>query len=155
MTAAIALFAFGAVTTLLSLMLHLGTLRAPDSGFFPLVLGVLLMVLAAIHGVQLHLAKAPAPPAAPAPPVAPAPPAAEGSTLKVVLFVGAVALATALFDTLGYTLVSFLLMLGLLQVLGVRKWYVSGGIALVSAAAAQVVFVHWLKIPLPAGWLSF
>ena len=143
MPAAIALFAFGAVTALLSLMLHLGTLRAPDSGFFPLVLGVMLMALAALHGVQLPLAKAPPTPAA------------EGSTLKVVLFVGAVALATALFDTLGYTLVSFLLMLGLLQVLGVRKWYVSGGIALVSAAAAQVVFVHWLKIPLPAGWLSF
>lgn len=143
MPAAIALFAFGAVTALLSLLLHLGTLRAPDSGFFPLVLGAMLMALAAIHGVQLYLAKAPAAPAA------------EGSTLKVVLFVASVALATALFDTLGYTLVSFLLMLGLLQVLGVRKWYVCGGIALVSAAAAQVVFVHWLKIPLPAGWLSF
>jgi uncharacterized membrane protein len=69
---------------------------------------------------------------------------------------GAVVLATALLKPLGYAPVAFLLMLALLQTLGVRKWHVSGLIALFSAAASHVVFVMWLNIPLPAaGWLGF
>jgi len=152
MPAAITLFLFGAATAALSFGLPLGTLRAPGSGFFPLVLGLLLMGLAASHGIRLHLARA-KPAAVPTPP---APPAAssDGATLRVVLFMGAVALATAVLETVGYATVSFLLMLALLQILGVRKWHVSGLIALVSAGFSQVVFVHWLRIPLPSGWLG-
>lgn len=149
MTAVIALFVFGCMTALFALRLNIGTLRAPDSGFFPLVLGLLLMGLAALHGVRLHLARRKAAQRAPEEP------GSQDSTWRVALFFGVVALATALFDTLGYVLVSFLMMLGLLQVLGVRKWHVSGLIALLSAAAAQIVFVHWLKIPLPEGLLAF
>jgi len=153
MPAAITLFLFGVATAALSLQLPLGTLRAPGSGFFPLVLGLLLMGLAASHGIRLHLAR-PKPAAVPTTPAPPAAASGDGATLRVVLFMGAVAFATALLETLGYALVSFLMMLALLQVLGVRKWHVSGLIALVSAGFSQVVFVHWLKIPLPSGWLG-
>ncbi len=149
MTAVIALFVLGCMTVLFALRLSVGTLRAPDSGFFPLVLGVMLIALAVLQGVQLHLA------ARGAKAQAPDEPRSQDSPWRVALFFGVVALATALFDTLGYVLVSFLLMLGLLQVLGLRKWYVSGLIALLSAVAAQIVFVHWLKIPLPEGLLAF
>jgi uncharacterized membrane protein len=146
MTAAIALFLFGVLTAALSLQLPIGNLRAPGSGFFPFALGLVLMALAAGQAIQLLLAK-------------PKPaPAAEGSgaTRRVALFMGAVVLATALLKPLGYAPVAFLLMLALLQTLGVRKWHVSGLIALLSAAASHVVFVVWLKIPLPAaGWLGF
>ena len=151
MTAAISLFLFGAVTAALSLQLPLGSLRAPGSGFFPLVLGLLLMGLAASHGIRLHLAR-PKPGAVPAAPAAA--PSGDGATLRVVLFMGAVAFATAFLETLGYAIVSFLLMLALLWILGVRKWHVSGLIALGSAGFSQVVFVHWLRIPLPSGWLG-
>jgi len=153
MTAAISLFLFGAVTAALSLQLPLGTLRAPGSGFFPLVLGLLLMGLAASHAIRLHLAR-PKPAAVPTTPAAPAAPSSDGATLRVVLFMGAVVFATALLETLGYATVSFLLMLALLRILGVRKWLVSGPIALASAGLSQVVFVHWLRIPLPSGWLG-
>jgi putative tricarboxylic transport membrane protein len=154
MTAAIALFVFGAITAGLALELPLGTLRAPGSGLFPFALGLLLMALAAGHGVQLYLSRpgpAPQEPATP-PTVAPK---RDGATQRVVLFMGVVALATALLETLGYALVSFLLMLALLQVLGLRKWHVSGAVALASAVVCHFVFVVWLKIPLPSGWLEF
>ena len=168
MSAAISLFVFGAITAALSLQLPLGAPRLPGSGFFPLVLGLALMALAAVHCVQLYRARpkavapqtpaaprtpaAPQTPAAPRTPAAPAAPEGDGATRRVVLFVAGVIAAVALLQPLGYALSSFLLMLVLLQILGLRLWY-SASIALLSAAASYVVFVRWLKIPLPAGWL--
>jgi hypothetical protein len=152
-TAAIALFVFGAVTAALSLQLPLGMPRMPGTGLFPLVLGVMLMGLAATQAVRLYLARPKTvQPAAPA--AAPAP-RRDGATQRVILFMGAVCVATALLSTIGYALTSFLLMLALLWVLGVRKPLVAGPIALGSAVVCYFVFVQWLKIPLPAGWLGF
>ena len=155
MSAAISLFVFGAITAALSLQLPLGAPRLPGSGFFPLVLGLALMALAAVHCVQLYRARpkavAPQTPAAPRTPAAPVAPEGNGATRRVVLFVAGVIAAVALLQPLGYVLSSFLLMLVLLLILGLRLWY-SASIALLSAAASYVVFVHWLKIPLPSGW---
>lgn len=155
MTAAICLFLFGAATAAAALQLTLGTLRAPGSGFFPLVLGVLLMGLAAGHGIRLYLAR-PEAPAQPKPPVAPAAESRRAAgTWRVILFMGVVALATALLETVGFALVSFFMMLGLLWILGSRKLGVAGPIALATAVLSELVFVRWLHIPLPAGWLGF
>jgi putative tricarboxylic transport membrane protein len=153
MTAAIALFVFGAVTAALSLQLPLGTPRMPGTGLFPLALGVMLMGLAATQAIRLYLAQSK--PAQPANGAAAAPPQRDGATQRVVLFMGAVVVAIALLSTLGYPLTSFLLMLALLWVLGVRKPHVAGSIALGSAVACYFVFVQWLKIPLPSGVLGF
>ena len=148
MAAAVALLLFGGITALLSLQLPVGSLRGPGSGFFPLALGLTLMALAGAHILQLHYA--PSPPATE--PEAPRGPA--GSTGRVVRFVGVVAIATALLEPLGYPLVSLLLMLALLRGLGIRRWRVSGLIALLTATAAYLLFVRWLNIPLPKGWLG-
>ena len=145
MTAAIVLFLFGGIIALLSLQLPLGSLRAPGSGFFPLVLGLILMGLAACHVVQLHLSGRK--------PTGPEEGRPGGSTRRVLRFMGAVAIATALLEPLGYPLVSFLLMLALLQGLGIRRWHVSGLIAILTAGASYILFVQWLNIPLPKGWI--
>jgi len=150
MAAAISMFVFGAITAALSLQLPLGALRTPGTGFFPLALGLALMALAAGHGVQLYRARPKT--AVLETPAAPAAPGGDGATRRVVLFVGGVIAAVALLQPLGYVFTSFLLMLVLLQILGLSRWY-SVSIALLSAAACYVVFVHWLKIPLPSGWL--
>jgi hypothetical protein len=147
MTAAIALLAFGALTAGLSLQLPLGTLRAPGSGFFPFALGLLLVALAAGEFLRLHLAKPKPAPPAPAP-------AADGAARRVLLFMAVVAVSTALLQPIGYVASSFLLMLGLLRVLGSR-WSASALIAALSAAACYVLFVLWLRIPMPAGPLGF
>ena len=150
MSAAISLFVFGAITAALSLQLPLGAPRMPGSGFFPLALGLALMALAAGHGIQIYLARPKA--AAPQTPAAPAAPEGDGATRRVVLFVAGVIAAVALLKPLGYVFTRFLLMLVLLQILGLRRWH-SVSIALLSAAACYFVFVRWLKIPLPSGWL--
>lgn len=149
MTAAVMLLLFGGITALLSLQLPLGSPRGPGSGFFPLALGLILTGLAAFHIVQLHAAarKPTTEPEAHRGPV--------GSTRRVVRFMGAVAIATALLEPLGYPFVSFLLMFALLQGLGVRRWHMSGLIAIVTAGASYLLFVQWLKIPLPKGWVWF
>src|SRR3990172_8399603 len=54
MAAAVTLFLFGGITALLSLQLPIGSLLGPGSGFFPLVLGLILMLLAGAHILQLH-----------------------------------------------------------------------------------------------------
>jgi len=155
MTAAITLFLFGAVTAALSLQYPIGTLRAPGSGLYPLALGLLLLGLAAGQAIQLHLAQAKVP-AEPKAPGAPAPESSRAAaTWRVALFMGVVALATALLETLGFALVSFLMMLALLWILGLRKLRVAGPIALASAIVAEVVFVYWLRIPLPTGLIGF
>jgi hypothetical protein len=116
---------------------------------FPLALGLLLMALAAGQLLRLRLAKPPAAAAAPA-----AKPASDGAARRVVLFVAVVALAVALLEPIGYVASSFLLMLGLLAVLGVR-WGRAALVAAVSAAASYLLFAQWLKIPMPAGPFGF
>jgi hypothetical protein len=158
MTAAIAQLLLGAITAVLSLQLPLGTLHLPGSGLFPLALGVLLVLLSAIQLGRLLLARraaaAAAPPAAAPQPAAPKPAAPDGAMRRVALFMAVVAASTALLQLVGYVISSLLLMLGLLGVLGVR-WRVAALVAVLSAAGAHVLFVLWLKIPMPPGPLGF
>jgi len=149
MAAGVLVFLFGGITMLLALQLPLGTLRAPGSGLFPLLLGLILMGLAACHLLQLSLAKS-KPTTGPEGQRGPA-----GSARRVLLFMGAVGIATALLEPLGYPLVSFLLMLALLRLLGMRAWQSSLVIAVVTTGASYLLFVRWLQIPLPAGWFGF
>ena len=142
MTPAILLLLFGVVTAGLSLQIRVGTFRAPGSGFFPFYLGLLLIVLAAIHigqswrrGRELAVAEAGA--------------ELQGSWQRVLLFLGATALATALLTVVGYPLVAFVLMALLLYILGVRRLVHVVVIALCAAGVSYVLFVRWLQIPLP------
>jgi hypothetical protein len=153
MTAAIALFVFGAVTAALSLQYPLGTLRMPGSGFFPLVLALMLMGLAAAHAVKLRLER-PKPEVEPGAAPGSAPGERADATRRVLLFIGVMALSTALLHRIGYVAASFLLMFGLLKVLGVR-WGAAAVLAAGAAVASHFLFVQWLHIPMPPGPLGF
>jgi hypothetical protein len=138
------LLVFGVTTALLSLQLPLGTLRAPGSGLFPFALGLLLVVLAACHMLRRRRAAA-------------APESGHGagaSHWRVLLFLASLTLATALLGVVGFPVVAFLLMWGMLRILGVRRGRDAILIALGTAIASYVLFVQWLKIPLPKGWIG-
>lgn len=142
------IFLFGALTVILSLQMPIGTFRAAGSGLFPLCLGILLMVLSALYMLNvLRSAKEEEEEKKDAP-------ADEerGSLLPVVAFLAILALATLFLTTLGYPVVSFLLMLGLLRVLGSKRWPLNLAVSLVTAAGSHIVFVYLLKIPLPKGF---
>jgi len=143
----IVVFLFGSITTIFSLQMQIGTFRKAGDGLFPLCLGILLMFLSLLFILQVFFrqeAKGEK-----------LQPVTAGSARQVLLFLGAVSLATALLNWLGYLLAALLLMLALLRLLGMRRWVPLTLFSVISAGAAHLLFVSWLKIPLPKGWLDF
>jgi hypothetical protein len=49
---------------------------------------------------------------------------------------------------------AFLLLLSLLRILGARRWTSTLSLSLLTAAGVYVLFVLWLQIPLPKGWVG-
>ncbi len=140
-------FLLGVATVCFSLRMPIGTFRAAGSGLFPLGLGILLMGLSIVLLVNVYVQRNPIKEKKPHSEV-------PRSTKQVILFMGAIVLATLLFKELGYPLLSFLLLLALLRILGVRSWATSLSLSLFTAAGAYFLFVLWLKIPLPKGWIG-
>lgn len=78
----------------------------------------------------------------------------SGSPLQLILFLGAMVLATLFLNQLGYLLISFLLMTTLLRILGVKRWMLNLALSFLTGMVCYFLFVHWLKIPLPKGWIG-
>jgi len=144
----IVIFLFGGATVLLSLTMPIGTFRMPGIGMFPLILGILLMFLSCIFLSKLlsqHKKTT-----------------TKGdsggevrrSPVQLILFFGTMVLATAFFDKLGYPLASFLLLAALLRTLGMKQWTLNILLSLMTAAASYFLFVQWLQIPLPKGFIG-
>jgi putative tricarboxylic transport membrane protein len=144
----IILLIFGGITVLLSLQMPIGTFRAAGTGLFPLILGIFLIILSGVFLLNLYLRKKKEPGKMELETGTP------GTAWNLILFLGTMALATLFFNPLGYPLVSFLLMVALLRILGTRRWAINILLSLATAAAAYFLFVGWLKIPLPKGWIG-
>jgi small-conductance mechanosensitive channel len=142
------IFLCGGITVIFSLQMPIGSFRMAGSGLFPLCLGIALMLLALLYLVNLLLrkdAKRQSPKAEAASP---------GAAGQMLLFLGASALATLCLNFLGYPLTSFLLMLSLLVILGVRQPALLVSLPLLTAAGSYLLFVQFLKIPLPKGLIG-
>jgi len=144
----IVIFLFGAVTALLSLRMPIGTFRMGGTGLFPLCLGILLMILSGafilkifFQGKEEQVRKEPSI-------------ESSGSPIQLILFLGTMVLATLFFNQLGYPLISFLLMLGLLRILGIKRWGLNILISVATAVGSYFLFVKWLDIPMPKGWIG-
>ena len=144
----IVIFIFGGITALLSLRMPIGTFRNAGTGMFPLFLGILLMILSGafilkifFQGKKEQVEKE-------------ASIESSESPIQLILFLGTMALATLFFNQLGYPLISFLLMLGLLRILGIKRWGLNILISVVTAVGSYFLFVKWLNIPMPKGWIG-
>jgi len=42
----------------------------------------------------------------------------------------------------------------LLRTLGMKQWFLNILLSFISAVASYFLFVQWLKIPLPKGWIG-
>ncbi len=142
------LFLCGGVTVVLSLRMPIGTFRMAGSGLFPLCLGIILMLLALLYLANLLLQRdAKGHPGQ----TAGATPGAAG---QMLLFFGASALGVLGLNILGYPLTAFLLMLLLLRILGIRRPVLLVALPLLAAAGSYLLFVQFLKIPLPKGLIG-
>ena len=144
----IVIFLFGAITTLFSLRMPIGTFRMAGTGMFPLCLGILLMILSGIfilriffQGQKVKIKKE-------------ASIESSESPIQLTFFLGTMVLATLFFNQLGYPLTSFLLMAALLRILGIKRWGLNILISVVTCVGSYFVFVQWLSIPMPKGWLG-
>ena len=144
----VVIFLFGAITTLFSLKMPIGTFRMAGTGMFPLILGIILMVLSgafilkfSFQGKEEQIKKE-------------ASIESSESPIKLILFLGTMILATLFFNQLGYPLVAFLLILGLLRILGIKRWGLNILISVVTAIGSYFLFVKWLDIPMPKGWIG-
>jgi putative tricarboxylic transport membrane protein len=144
----IVIFLFGGVTALLSLKMPIGTFRMAGTGMFPLILGILLMFLSGIFVLRIFFR-------------------GKGervkeearlesteSPIQLILFLAAMVLATLFLNQLGYPLTSFLLLLSLLRILGIKRWGLNILVSVVTAAGSYFLFVKWLNIPMPKGWIG-
>ena len=145
--AGVVIFLFGAVTTLLSLSMPIGTFRKSGTGMFPLILGILLMFLSGLFLLRLFLKTQATREKSSTVEIL-------GSSRQLILFFGTMVLVTLFFNRLGYPLSSFLLMLALLKTLGMKRWSFNILLSLGTAAVCYLLFVQWLNIPMPKGWIG-
>jgi putative tricarboxylic transport membrane protein len=144
----IVIFLFGLITTFLSLKMPIGTFRMAGTGMFPLFLGILLMILSGTfvlrifsQGKEEQVEKE-------------ASIQSSESPMQLILFLGTMVLATLFFNRLGYPLTSFLLVAGLLRILGIKRWGLNILISVATAVGSYFLFVKWLDIPMPKGWIG-
>lgn len=145
---AIVIFLFGAITALLSLQMPIGTFRMAGTGLFPLCLGILLMMLSITFILRPFLQSKKVAVKQEADVSIPT------ATKQMGLFLGTMVFATLFFNLLGYPLISFLLMVALLRILGMKRWVTNILFSLMAAGVSYFLFVQWLKIPLPKGWIG-
>jgi len=65
------------------------------------------------------------------------------------------ALATLFLNFIGYLLTSFLIIISLLIILGMKKWYLIIIISSLTAIGSYFLFIKLLNITLPRGLIGF
>lgn len=136
----------GLLLSLWSTQYQIGNLIQPGAGFLPLILGILLILLSLILLGQAK--KSSRTPQGLAFSILP------GGWKKVVYTVSIMLLATFLFETIGYLLTFFLLLILLMQGAGPQRWRTTLLIAFFSALSIYMIFVLLLKQQLPKGLLG-
>ena len=138
--------ALGLLLSLWSLSYNIGTLTQPGPGFYPLGLGILLILFSLTLLVQ-GIRSSPTTKKV-------SPFSVSGGWKKVAYAVLVLLLLTFFFETIGYLLTFFLLIMLLMAGAGMRSWKRILLAAFFSALGVYLVFVLLLKQPLPRGFLG-
>jgi len=139
-------FVFALYICLESLRLPLGSWRDPGAGFLPLGSGIILGFLSLICYLQSRLMKASR---------------MEKSWIPKERWKNLIAVLIALlgyalvFETLGFIISTFILILILLRSVKPLKWMMAIGGSAVASLACYALFQMWLKVQLPKGIIGF
>jgi putative tricarboxylic transport membrane protein len=139
------LFSLGVIK--LTTRLPLGSLHEPGSGFFPFLLSFIILGLSLglflrtlskgrlqVGGIASQLFK---------------------SLIKISPVLILLSLYAIFLDTLGFLIVTFLLIFLLLEVIYRQKWWVSLITALAGSLGSYFIFQIWLQSQLPKGLFGF
>jgi putative tricarboxylic transport membrane protein len=121
--------------------LRVGTPTSPEPGFFPLLGGLGVAVMAGVLLVQAALGRSTGG-------------EAFGELRRPAILVGALAIYVAILEPVGYVIATLAIAGVMLRVLGVHSWrvLVTGSVGL--AGATWLLFARLLGIDLPAGLLA-
>jgi len=137
-----------------SSQLEMGDLSRPGPGMFPVVLGIVGVVIACflIAGTYLQLQKGKeAPPEGELPP-----PGKEGrqAFTRIVAFIVALAGLVGFYEFLGAVICFFIVTVILSKIAGMGGWGRPVLLGLCTSAGIYVLFGLWFKLPLPSGILG-
>ncbi len=127
--------------------LPFGSLRAPEVGFLPLILAVLLVALSLIFLAQ-SMRREKNEKEVPFE-------MRFGNWARIGLALCALVASALLFESLGYIISSFFLVAFLLCTVEPQKWWIAVGIALLSSFCSYLLFVTLLGTTLPKGVFGF
>lgn len=136
------LIALGGFTAWQSKKLSLGGPRAPEPGFFPFCVALLLIGVGLIILVQGVRRK-------------PEVPEAGLSKGRVILALVAIFAYPFILEPLGYLLSTFLFTIVLLRMMVKKTWWFTLGVACLISPVSYILFKVWLKVPLPGGLMGF
>jgi len=140
----------GVVVTVHACRLGLGHLHTPGPGFIFFVASCLLIGLSAIHFIGTFTGRAGPFEGKERADVW------EGARFhKILLILAGVSVYIYLFDTAGFLLSTFLLMLFLFKAVEPTGWWVAIISSACTTAAALALFKIWLGVPFPEGILGF
>jgi len=138
--------AVGLLLSLWSLSYNIGTLTQPGPGFYPLGLGILLIFFSLVllgQGIRSSPETRQVLPFS-----------ISGGWKRVAYAVLILLLLTFFFETIGYLLTFFLLIMLLMVGAGPQSWKRILLVAFFSALGVYLVFVLLLQQPLPRGFLG-
>ena len=132
-----------------------GTLAYPGPGFFPMVVGVFLIVTALGCLVQEFLPRVsgrdPAAPSAASEDAAAVP---ERNLAKTAQLTALMIAYIFILKPLGFPLAICAFLALAIRIFGYRRWLPTLAMAAIIAGISYVSFVLWLKVPLPLGILE-
>jgi len=134
-----------AVTIFLSLKFPFGNFANPGPGFLPLSVGILMFLLSLILFVQSFLRKEEGEKTG----------LVKGATPRVLLILASLIVYGVLLESLGFILMTFLLMGFLLLAIGSQRIILTLLISLFSSIGCYAVFQLWLEVQLPKGIFGF
>lgn len=126
--------------------LPFGSLSAPHSGFFPLVLAILLGIISLVLLVNTILKKNRKEESSLT--------LVSGSLKRIGLVIGALFIFAFFFERLGYIISTFFLIAFLLRVIEPQKWWVVILEALLGSLLSYFIFGVLLNTSLPVGILK-
>jgi putative tricarboxylic transport membrane protein len=143
--------AAGIVYEAMALWMPRGRIGQPGPGFFPMIVGAVLILTATACLVQALMARRTADPTIQS---ADSPVSGNRQTVKVWFLIGFLILYAVAVQPVGFPIALLLFLVAAIWVFGYRKWLPTLGIATLLTAISYLTFVVWLKVPLPLGILS-
>jgi hypothetical protein len=137
----------GLLVTVGALQMPVGSLAQPDDGFMPLVTGSAMVALSA--GLAWRSLRRPIQ-ASQHQPFWPE----SQSGLRVACVIGAMLVYVVAFEWVGFVPATFALFVFLLKAIDPVPWKTTVLMSILVTVGCFLLFQVWLKVQLPAGWLS-